>query len=296
MRAAVRSQLGRGRDSRAQRRRPQACRLHPAFARRLGCRLPDHAAQHAPVDRRRAPRDARREMGAHRRADVVVGEAADPGLVLSNAFRTALVSALKTLSAEVAAEGITVNAIATGRVATSRLRELYAKRRRDDAPRRKTTCRSAASRRRQSSRRWWPSCAASRRCTSPARPSPWTAAWCEASSDKPVTPAVNVRARRSGRGDSARTRPGVLASVATRSRSSTLTGRFTRRKMRVPHQGGPIAEGTLEGQERDVPVARMVLRLHHGKDEAQRHDHARSFRRARRRRRRVGRNRADRGR
>jgi len=53
-----------------------------------------------------------------------------PGLALSNTFRTALVSALKTLSAEVAAEGITVNAIATGRVATSRLRELYAS---DDA-------------------------------------------------------------------------------------------------------------------------------------------------------------------
>lgn len=46
-------------------------------------------------------------------------------LVLSNALRTALVSALKTLSSEVARDGITVNAIATGRVATDRLRELY---------------------------------------------------------------------------------------------------------------------------------------------------------------------------
>lgn len=46
-------------------------------------------------------------------------------LVLSNAYRTALVAALKTLSGEVAREGITVNAIATGRVATDRLRELY---------------------------------------------------------------------------------------------------------------------------------------------------------------------------
>jgi 3-oxoacyl-[acyl-carrier protein] reductase len=45
-------------------------------------------------------------------------------IVLSNAFRTALVAALKTLAAEVAADGITINAIATGRVATDRLREL----------------------------------------------------------------------------------------------------------------------------------------------------------------------------
>lgn len=46
-------------------------------------------------------------------------------LVLSNVFRTALVSALRTLAVEVAADGVTVNAIATGRVDTPRLRELY---------------------------------------------------------------------------------------------------------------------------------------------------------------------------
>lgn len=46
-------------------------------------------------------------------------------LALSNAFRTALVSALKTLSLEVAGDGVTVNAIATGRILTDRLRELY---------------------------------------------------------------------------------------------------------------------------------------------------------------------------
>jgi 3-oxoacyl-[acyl-carrier protein] reductase len=46
-------------------------------------------------------------------------------LALSNIFRTALVSALKTLSAEVASDGVTVNAIATGRVLTDRLRSLY---------------------------------------------------------------------------------------------------------------------------------------------------------------------------
>jgi len=46
-------------------------------------------------------------------------------LVLSNAFRTALVSALRTLAVEVAADGVTVNSIATGRIETERLRELY---------------------------------------------------------------------------------------------------------------------------------------------------------------------------
>jgi 3-oxoacyl-[acyl-carrier protein] reductase len=46
-------------------------------------------------------------------------------LALSNVFRTALVSALKTMSAEVASDGVTVNAIATGRILTDRLRSLY---------------------------------------------------------------------------------------------------------------------------------------------------------------------------
>ena len=46
-------------------------------------------------------------------------------LALSNVFRTALVSALKTLSGEVARDGVTVNAIATGRILTDRLSSLY---------------------------------------------------------------------------------------------------------------------------------------------------------------------------
>lgn len=46
-------------------------------------------------------------------------------LPLSNMFRTALISALKTLSLEVALDGVTVNAIATGRIETDRLRSLY---------------------------------------------------------------------------------------------------------------------------------------------------------------------------
>jgi 3-oxoacyl-[acyl-carrier protein] reductase len=48
-----------------------------------------------------------------------------PTLVLSNAFRTAVVSALKTLSGEVAGEGITINSIATGLVETDRFHSVY---------------------------------------------------------------------------------------------------------------------------------------------------------------------------
>jgi 3-oxoacyl-[acyl-carrier protein] reductase len=44
-----------------------------------------------------------------------------PGLNLSNAHRMAAVGFLKTLSREVAADGITVNTVATGRFATERL-------------------------------------------------------------------------------------------------------------------------------------------------------------------------------
>jgi 3-oxoacyl-[acyl-carrier protein] reductase len=44
-----------------------------------------------------------------------------PGLNLSNAHRMAAVGFLKTLSREVAGEGITVNTVATGRFATERL-------------------------------------------------------------------------------------------------------------------------------------------------------------------------------
>jgi 3-oxoacyl-[acyl-carrier protein] reductase len=48
-----------------------------------------------------------------------------PTIALSNAFRSALTAALKTLSNEVAALGITVNTIATGRILTDRLRATY---------------------------------------------------------------------------------------------------------------------------------------------------------------------------
>jgi 3-oxoacyl-[acyl-carrier protein] reductase len=48
-----------------------------------------------------------------------------PGLNLSNAHRMAAVGFLKTLSREVAADGITVNTVATGRFGTDRLASNY---------------------------------------------------------------------------------------------------------------------------------------------------------------------------
>jgi 3-oxoacyl-[acyl-carrier protein] reductase len=48
-----------------------------------------------------------------------------PSLTLSNANRLAAVGFLKTLSREVAGDGITVNTIATGKFATDRLAEQY---------------------------------------------------------------------------------------------------------------------------------------------------------------------------
>jgi 3-oxoacyl-[acyl-carrier protein] reductase len=48
-----------------------------------------------------------------------------PGLALSNAHRMATVGLLKTLAREIAADGITVNTVATGRIATDRIAALY---------------------------------------------------------------------------------------------------------------------------------------------------------------------------
>lgn len=49
-----------------------------------------------------------------------------PGLVLSNAVRAMLASWCKTLAAEVAAEGVTVNLLLPGQIATDRLESLHA--------------------------------------------------------------------------------------------------------------------------------------------------------------------------
>ncbi|MGI9557114.1 MAG: SDR family oxidoreductase, partial [Solirubrobacterales bacterium] len=47
------------------------------------------------------------------------------GLALSNAHRAATMGLFKTLAAEVAADGVTLNTVATGRIATERIAELW---------------------------------------------------------------------------------------------------------------------------------------------------------------------------
>ena len=51
-----------------------------------------------------------------------------PGLVLSNAHRPGLMGALKTISREVARDGVTVNSILPGRIATDRMLQNYGSR------------------------------------------------------------------------------------------------------------------------------------------------------------------------
>jgi 3-oxoacyl-[acyl-carrier protein] reductase len=48
-----------------------------------------------------------------------------PGLALSNANRMAALGLLETLASEVAADGVTVNTVATGMIATDRLRSVH---------------------------------------------------------------------------------------------------------------------------------------------------------------------------
>jgi 3-oxoacyl-[acyl-carrier protein] reductase len=48
-----------------------------------------------------------------------------PNLMLSNAHRSAMLAAFKTVSSEVAADGVTLNSVLPGRIHTERLVELY---------------------------------------------------------------------------------------------------------------------------------------------------------------------------
>ena len=68
-----------------------------------------------------------RERGWGRIVNVASSSVREPiaGLALSNAHRMAAVGLMKTLASEVAADGITVNTVATGRFATDRLRDNY---------------------------------------------------------------------------------------------------------------------------------------------------------------------------
>jgi 3-oxoacyl-[acyl-carrier protein] reductase len=68
-----------------------------------------------------------RERGWGRLVNVASSSVREPipNLALSNAHRLATVGLFKTLAAEVAGEGITVNTVASGRFATDRLAENY---------------------------------------------------------------------------------------------------------------------------------------------------------------------------
>jgi 3-oxoacyl-[acyl-carrier protein] reductase len=68
-----------------------------------------------------------RERGFGRILNVASAAAREPmqALILSNAHRSAALAAFKTLAGELAGDGVTVNSLLTGRIATDRLAELY---------------------------------------------------------------------------------------------------------------------------------------------------------------------------
>ena len=115
-----------------------------------------------------------------------------PNLMLSNAHRAAMLAAFKTVSTEVAADGVTLNSILPGRIDTERLGRalrLAGGGRRG----RRARCPPAGS---APSRRWRappPSCSPTARPTSPASGSPSTAASCSRSSGSPGTRTRNLR-------------------------------------------------------------------------------------------------------
>jgi 3-oxoacyl-[acyl-carrier protein] reductase len=68
-----------------------------------------------------------RERGFGRILNVASSAAREPlqALILSNAHRSAALAAFKTLAGELARDGVTVNSLLAGRIATDRLAELY---------------------------------------------------------------------------------------------------------------------------------------------------------------------------
>jgi 3-oxoacyl-[acyl-carrier protein] reductase len=68
-----------------------------------------------------------RERGFGRILNVASSAAREPmqALILSNAHRSAALAAFKTLAGELAGDGVTVNSLLAGRIATDRLAELY---------------------------------------------------------------------------------------------------------------------------------------------------------------------------
>ena len=119
-----------------------------------------------------------RERGFGRVVNVVSTTVREPSptLMLSNAHRAAMITAFKTIARDVAADGVTLNSVLPGRIATQRIFDL------DGSPEEAERCRGADRPRRPRSarsRRWRPrrrSCARRGRPTSPVRPSPSTAA------------------------------------------------------------------------------------------------------------------------
>ena len=75
-----------------------------------------------------------RESKAGRIINITSSAVREPidNLALSNAVRPGLVGWAKTLAHELGPDGITVNSIAPGRIATRRLEDLYRTRSRDD--------------------------------------------------------------------------------------------------------------------------------------------------------------------
>jgi 3-oxoacyl-[acyl-carrier protein] reductase len=68
-----------------------------------------------------------RERGFGRVLNVASAAVREPmqGLILSNAHRSAILAAFKTLAHELAGDGVTLNTLLPGRIATDRLAELY---------------------------------------------------------------------------------------------------------------------------------------------------------------------------
>lgn len=68
-----------------------------------------------------------RERGFGRILNVASSAVREPmqALILSNAHRSAALAAFKTLAGELAGDGVTVNSLLAGRIATDRLAELY---------------------------------------------------------------------------------------------------------------------------------------------------------------------------
>jgi 3-oxoacyl-[acyl-carrier protein] reductase len=107
----------------------------PASAEALGHSLEEWKAAYrtlvlAPIELIRRVVPGMRERGFGRIVNVASSTVREPApaLMLSNSHRSATVAALKTLAREVAADGVTVNNVLPGRIATDRLAQLYGSR------------------------------------------------------------------------------------------------------------------------------------------------------------------------